>query len=86
MSYQKTEIVDLKHHLSEALRYLEGIETTAFPGLDDGVIEVKLAQQSLDKLIDLLAEKVIEQVANDDGFTIDLNEAKKLLLGESINE
>ncbi len=36
-------IEQLQHHLTEALRYFEGIEPSTFPGLDCGVMEVTAA-------------------------------------------
>lgn len=47
----KQELKELQYRLSEISRYLEGIETSAFPGLDCAVVETQLAQELVDKLL-----------------------------------
>ncbi len=45
------ELKELQYRLSEISRYLKGIETSAFPGLDCVVVETQLAQELVDKLL-----------------------------------
>lgn len=56
MNQLTTQLNDLKHHLTEALRYLENIETSAFPGLDCALMEVQAAQESVQKMMNLIKE------------------------------
>jgi hypothetical protein len=51
-----TELIDnlstLKHHISEALRYMENApDTSLFPGFDCGFAELTLAQEKIEKIL-----------------------------------
>lgn len=53
----KNDLQSLQFHLKEIMRYLEGIETSAFPGLDCALMEAQVSQEIVENLLKVLEDQ-----------------------------